>query len=237
MTTSKYVEHAYIILSTMTNIKLTTKKGKGNLFTIECYMPSFEPQNETVHKQHAVIIKHDKFMFRSQKDLVLSMPYQFVANLEPGQFTPLDKLWLKNVKKILKKAKLNSIKQLRLVRLSKTNYVGNQTMTFKNSNENVIYEAVTDTNDSSYLVTLDQIYDIVGEEDWIHGESNCLVSLAYSQTITLSWGAKKKECKEQRRVLFDESLQVGDLVVVENHGNQWPHKAQIVDIDMENKFV
>ena len=83
------------------------------------------------------------------------MPYQFVANLEPGQFTTLDKLWLKNVKKILKKAKLNSIKQLRLVRLSKTNYVGNQTMTFKNSNENVIYEAVTDTNDSSYLVTLD----------------------------------------------------------------------------------
>ncbi len=92
-------------------------------------------------------------------------------------------------------------------------------MTFKNSNENMIYEAVTDTNDSSYLVTLDQIYDLVGEEDWIHGESNCLVNLASSQTITLSWGAKRKERKEQRRVLFDESLQVGDLVVVENYGN------------------
>jgi hypothetical protein len=61
--------------------------------------------------------------------------------------------------------------------------------------------------------------------------------LASSRTITLSWGAKKKECKEQRRVLFDEILQVGNLVVVENHGNQWPHKAQIVDIDMENKFA
>jgi hypothetical protein len=33
---------------------------------------------------------------------------------------------------------------------------------------------------SSYLVTLDQIYDIVGEENWIHGESNCLVNLASS---------------------------------------------------------
>ncbi len=106
------------------------------------------------------------------------MPYQFVFHLKLGEFTPLDKLWLKNVKKILKKLKLNSIKQLRLVRLSKMNYVGNQTMTFKNSNKNVMYEAVTDTNDSSYLVTLDQIYDIVGEEDWIHGESNCLVNLA-----------------------------------------------------------
>jgi hypothetical protein len=80
----------------------------------------------------------------------------------------------------LKKATLNSIKQMRLVMLLKTKYVGNQTMTFKNSNENVMYEAVTDTNDSSYLVTLDQIYDIVGEEDWIHGESNCLVNLASS---------------------------------------------------------
>jgi hypothetical protein len=46
----------------------------------------------------------------------------------------------------------------------------------------------------------------------------------------LSWGAKKKECKEQRRVLSNESLQVGDLVVVENHGNQWPHKAHIVTL-------
>ena len=100
MTRSKHFELAYIILSTMTKIKLTTKKGKGNLFTIECCMPSFEPQNETVHNRHAVMIKHNKFTFHPEKDLVLSMPYQFVANLEPGQFTPLDKLWIKNVKKI-----------------------------------------------------------------------------------------------------------------------------------------
>jgi hypothetical protein len=55
MTRSKHFEHAYIILSTMTKNKLTTKKGKGNLFSIECYMPSFVPQNETVCKQHAVM--------------------------------------------------------------------------------------------------------------------------------------------------------------------------------------
>jgi hypothetical protein len=81
MTTSKHFEHAYITLSKMTKIKLTTKKGKGNLFTIECYMPSLEPQNETVCKQHAIMFKHVKFTFHPQKDLVLSMPYQFVANL------------------------------------------------------------------------------------------------------------------------------------------------------------
>jgi hypothetical protein len=123
------------------------------------------------------------------------------------------------------------------VRLLKTNYVGNHTITSKNSNEDVIYDAVTDTNDSAYLVTLDQIYSIVGEEDWIHVEGNCLVNLASSRMITLSWGAKKKERIEQRSVLSDEGLQVGNHDVVENHGNQSPHKAQIVDIDMENNLA
>jgi hypothetical protein len=56
--------------------------------------------------------------------------------------------------------------------------------------------------------------------------------LASGWTITLSWEAKKKEHKEQSTLLSDESLQVGDLVVVENHGDQWPHKAHIVDITL-----
>jgi hypothetical protein len=78
------------------------------------------------------------------------------------------------------KAKLNSIKQIRLVRLLRTNYVGKCTITLRNSNEDVMYKAVTDTNDSSYLVNLDQVYGIVGEEDWIHGKVTCLSNLASS---------------------------------------------------------
>ncbi len=61
--------------------------------------------------------------------------------------------------------------------------------------------------------------------------------MASGRTITLSWGAKKKERKEQRRVLSDEGLQVGNHVFVENHGNQWPHQAQVIDIDMDNYFA
>ncbi len=82
------------------------------------------------------------------------------------------------------------------------NYVGKQMMTFKNFNESVMYEAATDTNDSSSLVTLDHIYDIVGEEDWIHGESNCLENLASSRTITLSWGAKKKGTQRAKKSII-----------------------------------
>jgi hypothetical protein len=69
-------------------------------------MPSFEPQNETVCKRHAGMFNHGKFTFHPQEDLLLSMPYQFVVNFEPGQFTPLDKLWIKNVKKFFKKGKV-----------------------------------------------------------------------------------------------------------------------------------
>jgi hypothetical protein len=141
-------------------------------------MPSFEPQNESVCKQHASMFKNDKYTFNPQKDLVLSMPYQFVASLEPGQFTPLDNKWLKNLNKILKKARLNSIKQIRLIRVLRRNCIGNRTITLRNSNEDVIYEVVIDTNDSSFLVNLGQAYDIVGEEDWIHGKVNCLSNLA-----------------------------------------------------------
>jgi hypothetical protein len=61
-------------------------------------MPSFEPQNQSVCKQHATMFKNDKFTFHPQKDLVLSMLYQFVVNLELGEFTQLDKFWLKIVK-------------------------------------------------------------------------------------------------------------------------------------------
>jgi hypothetical protein len=98
----------------------------------------------------------------------------------------------------------------------------------------LIDEAVTDTNDSSYLVNLDQVYDIVGEEVWIHGKVNCLSKLASSQIITLSWGAKMKESINQRSVSSDEGLQVSNHVDVEIHGKQWPHNAEIVDIDMED---
>jgi hypothetical protein len=120
------------------------------------------------------------------------------------------------------------------VRLLKTNYFGNCSIKFRNSNEDVIFEVDIDINGSSILVNLGQIYDIVGEEDWTHSKVNCLSNLSSSRTITLSWGAKKKESIHQRSILSDEGLHVGDHVIVENHGIHWPHKAEIVNIDMIN---
>ena len=36
---------------------------------------------------------------------------------------------------------------------------------------------------------------------------------------------------------MDEGLQVGDDVIVENHGKHLTHKAQIIDIDMETNIA
>jgi hypothetical protein len=121
-----------------------------------------------------------------------------------------------------------------LVRLLRTNYFGNLFITFRNSNEHDMYEVVINTYFLSFLVNLDQVYDTVREEDWIHGKVNCLSNLALSQIITLSWGAKNKESINQKSTLSDEGMQVGDYVVVEKHGKHWPHKAKIIDIDMKN---
>ena len=37
--------------------------------------------------------------------------------------------------------------------------------------------------------------------------------------------------------MSDECLHVGDLVVVKNCGDQWPHQACIIEIDTENKLA
>ncbi len=81
-------------------MKVTMMEGNQKLFTIECYMPFFGPQNTSVCKQHASMYKIDNYTFNPHKDLVPSMPYQFVANLKPGKFTPLDNQWLKNLNEI-----------------------------------------------------------------------------------------------------------------------------------------
>ena len=99
ITTPKQFEKSHIIFSTMKKIKFTIK-GKGKLFTIECYMPSFEPQNKSVCKQHASMFKNDEYTFNPLKDLMFSMLYQFVANLQPGKLPPVDNQRLKNLKRI-----------------------------------------------------------------------------------------------------------------------------------------
>ncbi len=63
-----------------------------------------------------------------------------------------------------------------------------------------------------------QINDIIGDEEWLQGEGNCLCNIASSRIISLSLGAKKKESTN-----FDAlCICVGDHVkvwkIMENTG-------------------
>jgi len=73
--------------------------------------------------------------------------------------------------------------------------------------------------------------DIIGDEEWLQGEGNCLCNIASSRIISLSLGAKKKESTN-----FDAlCICVGDRVSVENHGKHWIHLGHIISIDKNTK--
>jgi hypothetical protein len=88
-------------------------------------------------------------------------------------------------------------------------------------------------NNTKFYVNLGQFCDIIGEEEWLHGEVNCLCNIALSRIISLSWGAKKKESKNSP----NSCLCVGDLVTVENHGKHWIQLAEIHSIDYSTKLA
>jgi hypothetical protein len=76
-----------------------------------------------------------------------------------------------------------------------------------------------------------QINDIIGDEEWLQGEGNCLCNIASSQIISLSLGAKKKESTHSDAFY----VCVGDCVSVENHGKYWIHLGHIISIDKNTK--
>jgi hypothetical protein len=80
-------------------------------------------------------------------------------------------------------------------------------------------------------VNFGQINDIIGEEEWLQGEVNCLCNIALSRIISLSWGAKEKESKNSDALY----VCVGDRVSVENCGKHWIHLEHVISIDKTQK--
>ncbi len=76
-----------------------------------------------------------------------------------------------------------------------------------------------------------QFNDIIGDEEWLQGEGNCLCNIASSQIISLSLGAKKKESTN----FVALCICVGDRVSVENNGKHWINLGHIISIDKNTK--
>jgi hypothetical protein len=132
--------------------------------------------------------------------------------------------------KHLKKAQSSNIKQIRFIRhIGRLNMYDNS-REYEVEDDCYIYKIFLENNITHYL-KFGQINDIMGDEEWLRGEANCLCNIASSQIISFSWGAKKKESTHSDALCICE----GDHVSVENHGKHWIHLGHIISIDKNTK--
>ncbi len=66
--------------------------------------------------------------------------------------------------------------------------------------------------------------EIIGEEEWMKGEFNCICNIASGRIVTLTWGSKKKLSNRTQ-------LSISDDVIVSNHGTKWEHRAKIIQMN------
>ncbi len=125
--------------------------------------------------------------------------------------------------------------------------------------DKVIYDIVH-TNSHKFSVKYSQISDVIGEEEWVDGKMNTLSNIGSHQIVNLSFGAKKKEKKNNTQSLFEDLsthnkkakkkgieysesnksknlLIVGDRVIVINHGMKWINYAKVIGIDVNEDWA
>ena len=132
---------------------------------------------------------------------------------------------MKDIKKTLKQAQANSVEDIVFMRtIMKDDMTGTESNLF-NNNKDHIYQMTMDNDvQSTFYVNSALIMDIIGEEEWMKGELNCICNIASGRKVSLTWGSKKK--------LSDRShLSIGDDVIVSNHGTKWEHCAKILQMN------
>jgi hypothetical protein len=229
MSTTKEYEECNIMFSTMYSIRIILKnkekKDESKIertFEIQCITDKYQVSNHSLRANHPGMFKEKYFYFFPTNDLVKSMPYDFVNGLKDGKWTKLDNKWLNGVKKTLKQAVSNSIKDVTFLRKIMKDDLPFTDSNLSNKVNDHIYQVTLDNeSQSTFYVNDAQIMDVIGEEGWMKGEFNCICNIASSRIVTLSWGAKKKSRSRSQ-------LSIGDDVIVSNHGTKWEHRAKMI---------
>jgi hypothetical protein len=146
------------------------------------------------------------------------------------QLLMIDKKWLARLMKHQKKAQSSNIKQIRFIRHIGRLDIYDNSREYDIEDDCHVYEIFLE-NDLIHYVNFGQINDIIGDEEWLQREVDCLCNIVSSQIISLSWGAKKKESTHSDALCICE----GDCVSVENHGKHWLHLGHIINIDKSTK--
>jgi hypothetical protein len=140
MSTTKEYKESNIMFSTMHSIRKTVK----NTFKIQCVTDKYQVSNHSVRERNPGMFRDKYYHFFPQSDLVESMPFDFVNSLKDGNWTKIENKWLTDVKKTLKQAESNSIKDMKLVRtIMKSNLPFTE------------FNLLNEDNDHIYQVALD----------------------------------------------------------------------------------
>jgi hypothetical protein len=90
-----------------------------------------------------------------------------------------------------------------------------------NKDNDHTYQATMDNDAKTiFYVNYAQMMNIIGEEEWMKGELNCICNIASGRKVSLTWGAKTKS-------KIRSQLSIGDNIIVSNHGTKWEHRTKI----------
>jgi hypothetical protein len=165
--------------NSLTGSHSVCSKSNERSLVIQCVMNEYEESNATIQARHPKLFKGDTSKFDASKKLVMYMPFDFINGLKDKKSTCIDHKWLARLMKHLKKAQSSNIKQIRSIR-----HIGRLDI-YDDSREYVIEDDchIHETfleNKITHYVNFGQINDIIGEEELLQGEVNCLCNIASS---------------------------------------------------------
>jgi hypothetical protein len=118
-------------------------------------------------------------MFDASKELVMCMPFKFINGLKDEKWTHNDNIWLVKLMKHLKKAQSSNITQIGFISHIGRLDIYENLREYESKDDCHIHEIFLE-NDTMHYVNFGQINDLIGEEEWLQGEVNCLCNIASS---------------------------------------------------------
>ena len=184
---TKALEELIIILRTARWIRKCKADDKdGFVMKIKCDTSEYEKNNQSLRGRHEVIFGGD-YTYVASDDMVLSMEFTFIDNLEDNAWTELNLSWRQQVIKNIDDAQKTSIKSIQLQRI----------LPGTNRDECAIYRVRCEKDKSKkptwYFLNFDQLKDLLSGEEWMSGRMNTLSLIGSNLQVTLSLGSRKKD--------------------------------------------
>ena len=111
----------------------------------------------------------------------MCMPFDFIDGLKDKKWTQIHKKWLTRLMEHLKKAQSSSIKQIRFIRHIGRLDIYDNSREYDIEDDCHIHEIFLEIeNDITHYVNFGQINDIIGDEEWLQGEGDCLCKISSS---------------------------------------------------------